>query len=284
MYFYDLKNHVYKNFTIEEAAQGILSVNNFKKSNTLFTYVGGFKSHIKQNSAERIKNAFKSIHNSYLIIIDHSEYTHANDGYKTSYERSVKHVPSIGKKLGEMLASLKKGGVSGKIHCIGHSLGGQILGHVGEKFKELTGQKISRLTALDPAGPCFDSKKKEHNIRFGLADYVEIYHCNAGLLGSDKTYGDVDFFVNNGMYQPVCGKHSTPCGNLESSKCSHKTCVAMWTASVPNYNWYPAYDCRNFKKYNRAKLSSCRKTTAGFWNPGTAKGKYYLSTEGYNFD
>ncbi|KAJ8729866.1 hypothetical protein PYW07_016904 [Mythimna separata] len=284
VYFYDFQNHVYRSFHVDKAAQGILAIDNLNNANKFFVYVGGFKSNIQKKSTERIRNAFRDIGNSYLIIVDHSEYTHANDGDRASYERSVKHVPSIGKKLAQMLAGLKAGGIPPKkIHCIGHSLGSQILGHVGENFIKLTSQKISRITALDPAGPCFD-KKSEH-VRSGLADYVEVYHCNGRVLGSGKAFGDIDFFANNGKTQPECGNPSSlsPSKALLVSKCSHKTCVMMWTATILHQDWYPAYNCEQYKEFKIGRCSQNKMTTAGFWNPGTATGKYYFSTNGYNF-
>lgn len=249
-------------------------------------YVGGYKSHIKKKSTERMRNAFRDIQNSYLIIVDHSAYTHDRDGYMTSYQRSVQHVPNIGKKLAEMLASLKAGGVSPKtIHCIGHSLGSQMLGHVGENFIKMTGQKISRITALDPAGPCFFDKSDMVHIRSGIANYVEVYHCNAGVLGSDKSLGDVNFFANDGKTQPNCGNPSSlsPSKALETSKCSHKMCLRMWAASIRHRNWYPAYKCQQYKEFKQGQCSRNKKTIAGFWNPGTATGNYYFSTDDYNF-
>lgn len=285
VYFYDFHKGVSHSFPIEEAAKGILTIKNLNKNMKFFIYVGGFKSRIEKKSTEHVKNTFRYIDNSYLIIVDHSAYTHENDGYKTSYERSVKHVPDIGKKVAEMLADLKAGGVSPKtIHGIGHSLGGQILGHVGENFIKLSGQKISRITALDPAGPCFVENSNEDNIRSGLADYVEIYHCNAGAFGSDKSLGDINFFVNGGKSQPSCGDTSALSISkaLLASKCSHKICVAIWTASVLQRNWYPAYKCTSYKYFKHGKCSQNERTTAGFWNPGTAYGNYYFSTDGYS--
>ncbi|KAJ8728389.1 hypothetical protein PYW08_016774 [Mythimna loreyi] len=279
VYFYDFQNHVFRSFHVDKAAEGILALDNLNKANKFFMYVGGFKSNITKTSTELIRNAFRNIGNSYLIIPDHKAYTHANDGYRASYERSVKHVPSIGKKLAVMLAGLKAGGISPKtIHCIGHSLGSQILGHVGENFIKLTGQKISRITALDPAGPCFD-KQSEH-VRSGLADYVEVFHCNGRVLGSEKAFGDVDFFANNGKVQPECGDPSSlsPLKAFEKSKCSHKKCVKMWTETVLHRDWYPAYNCEQYKEFKIGRCAQNKMTTAGFWNPGTATGKYYFST------
>ncbi|XP_021190694.3 phospholipase A1 member A isoform X1 [Helicoverpa armigera] len=286
VYFYDFQNGVVASFPINEAAQGILAVKNLDKVKKFFMFVGGFKSHINKNTEEKIREAFKDFPNSYLIIIDHSAYTNDRQGKKKSYERSVKYVYYIGKQLAQMLVGLHEGGISPKsIHCIGHSLGGQILGHVGQIYFEATGEKISRITALDPAGPCFSNALIHEQIRSGVAEYVEVYHCNAGGLGTTSVLGDVDFFVNKGGSQPNCGTVLVP-GILDSSlsaKCNHKTCVTMWTASVSQPEGYKAYKCDKYKHFKGGMCSLNDRAIAGFWNPSNATGVYYFSTEGYNF-
>lgn len=286
MYFYDFQNDVVENFPINEAAQKILAIKNLDKVKKFFMFVGGFKSHINKHTEERIRQAFSTFPNSYLIIIDHSAYTNDRQGRKKSYERSVKYVYYIGKQLAQMLVGLHQGGISPKnIHCIGHSLGSQILGHVGEQFFNITSQKISRITALDPAGPCFSTSFIKEQIRSGVAEYVEVYHCNAGGLGTTSVLGDIDFFVNKGESQPKCGSSLIP-GIIDSSlsaSCNHKTCVTMWTASVAHPDWYKAYKCDKYKQFKRGMCSLNDMTIAGFWNPGNATGVYYFSTDGYDF-
>ncbi|XP_050560666.1 inactive pancreatic lipase-related protein 1-like isoform X1 [Spodoptera frugiperda] len=285
VYFYDFQNDIAESFPINEAAQRILDLKDLDKVKKFFMFVGGFKSHINKNTEERVRNAFREFPNSYLIIIDHSAYTNDRQGKKKSYERSVKYVYYIGRQLAQMLVGLHEGGISPKtIHCIGHSLGSQMLAHVGEIFFEATGEKIARITALDPAGPCFSNSLIQEQIRAGVADYVEVYHCNAGGLGTTSVLGDVDFFVNKGGSQPNCGTALIP-GIIDSSisaKCNHKTCVTMWTASVTNPEGYKAYKCDKYKHFKGGMCSLNDRAIAGFWNPGNATGVYYFSTEGYD--
>ncbi|XP_075973122.1 pancreatic triacylglycerol lipase-like [Anticarsia gemmatalis] len=286
-YFYDFPNDDVRDFSINEAAQGILSIPTLDKVKKFFIFVGGYKSGITKNTEERVRQAFKNFPNSYLIIIDHSAYTNNKPGYKKGYERSIQHVHSIGKQLAQMLAGLYQGGISPKnMHCIGHSLGSQILGQVGDNFIKITGEKIWRITALDPAGPCFSNSLIEEQVRSGVAEYVEVYHCNAGGFGTSSVLGDIDFFVNKGQSQPNCGTPIIP-GFFDSpkaAKCHHKACVIMWLASVAHPDWYPAYKCDKYKHFKGNQCWYNDKTTAGFWNPGNATGVYYFSTEGYKFE
>ncbi|GBP01889.1 Lipase member H [Eumeta japonica] len=171
-----------------------------------------------------------------------------------------------------MVTTITQNGVSPKnFHCIGHSLGAQMLGQMGDHFFKNTGQKLARITGLDPAGPCFSNSLIEEQIRSGVADYVEIYHCNAGALGTTSVLGDVDFFANKrGSSQPDCGTPLIP-GILQSSmaaKCNHRTCLSLYLETITHPDWFPATACDSYKQYKKGTCSLNDKTVAGFWNPG----------------
>lgn len=94
-----------------------------------------------------------------------------------------------------------------KIHLIGHSLGSHVVGFAGKKFKELTGDKIRLITALDPAGPEFEVPLRDKNSRLSDndANIVEVVHTNIGFNGFAKPLGTIDFYVNGGgPSQPGC--------------------------------------------------------------------------------
>lgn len=288
VYFYDFSRNEVNTFPIAEAADGILNYSGLDIMRRFIIFVGGYKSNINKNTEQRVRDTFRDFPNSYLIILDHSPYTNEKPGYLKGYERAVQYVYYIGKALGEMLADLRKGGISPQsIHCIGHSLGGQMLGYTGQTFIDITGEKIWRITALDPAGPCFSNSVIEDQVRSGVAEYVEVYHCNAGGLGSSSVLADIDFFVNKkGESQPECGTPLIP-GIFDSSKaakCSHKTCVTLWTASVKHRDWFLAWKCDSYKEFKKGECQPGDVTQAGFWNPGNATGIYYFSTDGYNLN
>lgn len=288
IYFYDFPNNITETYAINCAAEAILSDKHVDKNRKFVMFVGGFKSQIKKKTEEQIRQAYKNYPNSYLIIPDHSVYTNNNAGSKKGYERSVKYVHYIGKALGNMLVDLSTGGICRKnIHCVGHSLGAQMLSHTGETFLNLTGKKISKITALDPAGPCFSNSLINEQIRSGVADYVEVYHCNSGGFGTSSILGDVDFIVNKkGETQPQCSTPIIP-GFLDSPKaatCNHRVCIDVWTASIKNSTLFPAYRCDSYKSFKSEKCSLNDKTFAGEGNPGTAKGMFYFSTQKYDLN
>ncbi|XP_068632017.1 phospholipase A1 VesT1.02-like [Battus philenor] len=286
VYFYDFSRNEVETYPIADAAKGILSYAELDKSKRFIIFVSGYKSNIHKKTEERIRDTFRNFPNSYLIILDHSAYTNDKQGKIKSYERSVRYVYYIGKAIAEMITTLSEGGIPPKnIHCIGHSLGSQILGHTGQIFFENTGQKISRITGLDPAGPCFSNSFIEEQIRSGVAEYVEVYHCNAGGLGTTSVLADVDFFINkNGQTQPNCKTPLIPgiFDSTKAAKCNHRACVDLWTATVSHPEWFLARKCDSYKKYKGGSCSANDVTIAGFWNPGNATGVYYFSTEGYD--
>jgi pimeloyl-ACP methyl ester carboxylesterase len=211
-------------------------------------------------------------------------YTNGNGGSTQSYERAVSFTYYIGTALGEFLAGLKRHGFPSKnIHCVGHSLGSQMLGHTGTTYYNKTSEKVARITGIDPAGPCFSNALIDEQIRSGVADYVEVYHCNAGGLGTTAVLADTDFFINRkGKRQPNCEGSVIPgFGEYGSAKCSHKACMRYWALTVHHPNWYLAWSCDSYEHFHDGKCAAHQKTLAGYWNPGNITGVFYASTETY---
>ena len=98
------------------------------------------------------------------------------------------------------------------ISCIGHSLGAQTCGYLGESVQELYGTKIPRIYGLDPAEPYFKGVPAEVCLEITDADFVSIIHSDAtqfldgGLQGLGVGYpiGHMDFWPNNGTDHPGC--------------------------------------------------------------------------------
>lgn len=286
LHFYDFANSFNESFPIHDAAEGILSLASLDKTRQFIMFVGGFTSAINNDIEEQMRDAYRTFPNSFFMIPDHAAYTYnaGGSGIK-SYERSVTYVHVIGKAIGHMLAVLNNGGVSQKnIHLVGHSLGGQILGHAGATFMNVTGEKIARITALDPAGPCFASSSVEEQVRSGIADHVDIYHCNSGGLGTSSRLGDVDFVINKrGEVQPNCNTPVIPAlfDSSRAASCNHRYCIDVWTASVKDSQLFLASKCDS---YENVMTEDCikYKVIAGSANPGTEKGIFFLSTEEHN--
>ncbi|XP_053607762.1 lipase member H-like [Plodia interpunctella] len=287
LFLYDFQNNFNISYQIDNAAENILSAYNLDTTRRLIFFVPGYKSHISKNTEELIRQTFKDVPNIYLIIVDHSPYTSARGGKIKSYERSVTYTYYIGRALGKFLADLhSRGFPSDKIHCIGHSLGSQMLGYAGSTYTNQTLQKVWRVTGIDPAGPCFSNGFIQDHIRSGVGNYVEVYHCNAGGLGTTAVLADIDFFLNRkGKKQPHCDGGIIPgLGESDSAKCSHKACVKYWTATVHNPTWYSAWACDSYDHFMDGRCAGNEITIAGYSNPGNATGVFYASTDGYGVD
>ncbi|XP_072931661.1 pancreatic lipase-related protein 2-like isoform X1 [Epargyreus clarus] len=286
VFFYDFQNNFNVTYKIDNAVESLTSVYNLDPSKKLIFFVPGYRSHIAKNSPELIRQAFRDVPNIYLIIIDHSVYTTSPTGRWKSYENSVQYTYSIGQALGKFLSDLRnnKGFPSQNIHCIGHSLGSQILGVVGTAYFERTLEKVWRITGIDPAGPCFSNGFIEDQLRSGCADYVEVYHCSAGTLGTTSVLADIDFFFNeNGRVQPHCHEGIIPgIGESEAATCSHKSCMIFYTKTVQNPGWYLAWRCDSYKHFAKGKCAGNEMTIAGYSNPGNASGVFYVSTNAYD--
>ncbi|XP_032521339.2 phospholipase A1-like isoform X1 [Danaus plexippus] len=281
VFFYDFQNNINYTHTINYAAETLNNVYNLDVTRQLIVFIPGYKSHINRNAPELIKAAFKDVPNIYLIVIDHSIYTSSKGGRLKSYERSVTYTYPLGVIVGEFLAKLRNVGFSSKnIHCIGHSLGGQILGYAGTKYFKVTAEKIWRITGIDPAGPCFSNSLIDEQLRSGVAEYVEVYHCNAGGLGTTSVLADIDFFINNGKVQPNCDGSFLSLGDSDA-KCSHKSCVKYWTETVQHPGWYLAWKCDSYKLFSEGKCAGNEVTIGGYTNPGNSTGVFYISTEIY---
>lgn len=101
-----------------------------------------------------------------------------------------------------MLGKLTKHGLDPKkLELTGISHGGQGVSFIGKSYRQITGRNISRITALDPAGPCFRRLGPKDRIDASDADLVDIVHNNNEGYGIAGSVGHVNFYVNGGEYQ-----------------------------------------------------------------------------------
>lgn len=93
------------------------------------------------------------------------------------------------------------------IEIVGHSFGGHIGGFTGKAVYNLTGLKVGRVTAMDPARPRFEDRSvtQEKRLFKDDADVVVTIHTDAGVNGYLSPIGPIDFYPNGGSAtQPGC--------------------------------------------------------------------------------
>lgn len=228
----------------------------------LVIYVHGFTDDPNQGSFAAISRGF----------IDRGQYSVlALDGSSLInwlYLRATTYVRFIGEKLGSILADLVKAGLpASHIHIIGHSLGAHISGFTGKQFTNLTGQKVGRISGLDPAGPCF--AQLDISLKLNATDgaFIDVIHTNGGVAGLKEAVGQVDYYPNEGFQQPAC--------LLDT--CSHSRAWQYFAESLHDETSYPAVHCASWDAF---KKGQCNQTTSYMGlasQPGTV-GNYYLQT------
>ncbi|XP_063395416.1 pancreatic lipase-related protein 3-like [Cydia fagiglandana] len=165
-----------------------------------------------------------------VIVLDWSGLS------KMGYVTAKESVPKVGRMYGQFIYWLHKNFHMSlqKIHLVGHSLGGHLVGSAG---KELKGA-AQRITALDPAGPlwCCDRRRlsKRH------AHYVEVIHTNAYMAGFPRPCGHSDHYPNGGAFMPGCHSLDLIChhsrsykymaASIEHNKFVAKKCSNVWEA------------------------------------------------------
>lgn len=191
------------------------------------------------------------------------------------YPKSVRLVRFIGKKMGEFLVKLNELGVEpANLELVGTSLGAHELGYAAKYFFKATGKKVSRLTGLDPAGPCFRSLGPEDKLWKTDAELVDVVHTNIDGFGIAEALGHIDIYANGGEFQPSDIPY-IPCLVI----CSHVRSIIYWWQALEHPKKFIAVKCNSVQE---ARFAQCFNNTdtnylgveAQFDKPGI----YYLAT------
>ncbi|OXA64054.1 Pancreatic lipase-related protein 2 [Folsomia candida] len=204
--------------------------------------IHGFLTNISSRFPENVKNAYLKKQKDHghaklynIVVVDWSKL--AGD-WIGDYLSSINHVVPVGKTIGlfitRLLSNHKIGSYS-QIHVIGHSLGAHVSGAAGGYVIE-HGGKIGRISGLDPAGPLFYVKagiSQGRQLRNDDAKFVDVHHCNMGMLGTSDSVGTVQWYLNELpisreiQIQPQCETLI-----LLDIECSHAYCPKFWALSI----------------------------------------------------
>lgn len=170
------------------------------------------------------------------------------------------------------------------LHLVGHSLGGQLAGSVGQKVQEISNntEKLDRITGLDPAGPSFLSNASLHHLQASDAEFVDIIHTDAGtslstdyvFLGYPDSCGHADFWPNNGSsVQPGC---STTHQNRDG--CSHQRSVYLYAQSANKNATFNAVAADSWEEFKHVNPNTTKQAVMGVDVNVAATGDFYLQT------
>ena len=93
------------------------------------------------------------------------------------------------------------------------------------------------ITGLDPALPLFNLAMPGSRISNEDAEYVELFHTNAGILGVINPLGDADFYPSGGAIQIGC--------NLPISSCSHQRSWQLFAESITTSVGFYGKKCKS---------------------------------------
>ncbi|RVE46665.1 hypothetical protein evm_008677 [Chilo suppressalis] len=199
------------------------------------------------------------------------------------YFVSSRIIRPIGKLIAEVLVQMTQDGLDpAKLEMIGLSLGGHTMSYIAKNYQQLTGRNISKLTGLDPAGPCFRHLPPEDRLAASDADFVEVMHFNIEGYGMAARMGHVDIYVNGGEFQPG-NLYLLPCSSL----CSHFKLLLVWLASMKNPDQFIALKCDSIQQARDAECYSRQPMETNLLGPKvnqSVQGIFYLSTSpGYPY-
>ncbi|KAI8433148.1 hypothetical protein MSG28_013995 [Choristoneura fumiferana] len=218
-----------------------------------------------------------------VILIDNQRFATVH------YYLASRLMRPVGKLVSEVLVQLFHSGLDpSKLELLGFSLGGQTVSYIAKNFQLMTGRNISKITALEPSGPCFRSLNPDDRLDASDADFVEVIHTNIDGYGMAARMGHVDFYVNGGEYQPS-ELTMYPC----ATTCSHFRVLALWIAALKHPDKFLALKCdsiqqaRDSECYERVPLETnvmglrVDKNKPGIFYVSTNKGyPYYLGKKG----
>ncbi|KAK9869103.1 hypothetical protein WA026_002861 [Henosepilachna vigintioctopunctata] len=186
----------------------------------------------------------------------------------------------VGQFIAEVMNKLvKEQGIPlSKIVCIGHSLGANVCSFVGRHIKEMLDAKISRIVALDPAGPLFGSVTDPQGVTANDAEVVHVVHTDEGSLGFDGPCGTIDFFPNGGAHQPGCKEISllNPIKLVELFYCSHYRSFYYLMEAVAQPGSFKASKCSDEEELNKGNCSGIQVEMGDLKT--TETGLFYLKT------
>jgi len=206
----------------------------------------------------------------------------------------------VGEKLVAEIFIATFGQMHSQIHAIGHSLGAHLVGHIGRSVHKVTGEKIGRVTGLDPAKPYFDLVTEERRMLPTDAEFVDVIHTNSGDLlhgavSLPESVGQVDFYPNGGTHQAGCTEiciGAFACIGFDlidfilgGGACSHKRAHKVYVESIRNPDTsFMSTECDSYESFQSGYCDGNNAVPMGEGlNPSMLDGKtnlYYLDTNG----
>nr|CAD7403055.1 unnamed protein product [Timema cristinae] len=190
------------------------------------------------------------------------------------YPESKADTEIVGERTAELLDNLADNGLDlSRVNCVGHSLGGQTVGIVGDR---VTKSRVGMLTGLDPAGPMYDHNSTPNKNKLDSEDgtFVLAVHTNAKRLGSREMLGTVDVWVNDGTSQPGCSDIKERATGL----CSHQRAIDIWVESIIGVQPFVGWQCDSWSTFEDGECEMNSKITMGDNINQSSQGLFFVPT------
>ncbi|XP_058057071.1 lipase member H [Anopheles bellator] len=230
--------------------------------------IHGWMNSVSSPVGQQIKNSYLQRQDMNVFIVDWAPL--ASD---TLYFTSAAATHDVGGHVGGLIDRMvaERGTNLKDVHIIGHSLGAHTAGFAGIAVKR---GKVGRVTGLDPALPGFTDPQPYKRLASSDAQFVDVIHTCAGMLGHDKELGHVDFWPNGGTAtQPGCGQLLD---DLVGA-CSHGRSYEYFAESITRPMSFQAYPCSNIAEFRSARCRS-NPVPMGDATPLSTRGKFFLET------
>ncbi|XP_045502795.1 lipase member H-like isoform X1 [Colias croceus] len=209
----------------------------------LIVYIPGWWNTPTDESSDALVKALLT-KNTIVLILD----TRASFG--RGYVSSAVQVNGLAHRVFRFFRNLYVQGYPiSKIHLIGFSLGAHVAGITGKLVQKKLNQVIERITALDPARPCF-LEPSRFRLRKEDAAFVYVLHTSSGVIGLEDPIGHVDVYANGlTSSQPECK------GMIITLECDHAQAWKLYSASVTNSSALIGQRCLDWKELKNSKCS-----------------------------
>lgn len=190
-----------------------------QRGDSFVLYVPGWWNTPGDSSSHAIVHALMSRHATVHLLDTRLSFCR---GYVTA----VSNVSPLAHMLYNFFKTLHKSGYPlSSIHIIGFSLGAHVAGLAGKLVRTKLNTTLGRITALDPARPCF--ARTEYRLGKRDAQFVHVIHSSTGVLGIAEPLGHTDVYLNG-----VSAKHPECSGRSISLECDHSQAWKLYSASA----------------------------------------------------
>ncbi|KAJ6225148.1 hypothetical protein RDWZM_003693 [Blomia tropicalis] len=225
------------NSNAKEFASNLLQ-KGYLDSNRLVLITHGFHNNFDTDWLHQYKDLIlnASAINKYDHTVAILGWGNGSDILVFRYRQAASNVIPVGNWLGAFTKAIYDLQPKLSIYGIGHSLGAHVMGIAGRTSKVFT-----RITGLDPAGPCFEKVPNSPTLYKGDAQFVDVIHTDGydskldpmewffpvNHYGSLIPIGTFDFYPNYGYHQPGAGTFTVAGSHLRSLE------LFAWSISNP---------------------------------------------------